>query len=312
VGEDRNIRIRQLSDNDLTAADRIFRLAFGTFLGLPDPMDFARGSGTVATRWRADPAANVCAEMDGEVVGSNFAANWGSFGFFGPLSVRPDLWEKKIAQRMLHATMTLFERWGTRHTGLFTFSDSPKHLALYQKYGFWPRFLTLVLAKPPSPEVRSDAAKFSALSADDQQSAVKECRALTNAIFDGLDLTHEIRAVADQKLGDTLLVRSGSRLIGFAVCHCGAGSEAGADATYVKFAAAASADGFARTLEACEAFARESATRRLIAGVNFAREAAFRIMAPRGFRTFIQGVAMQRPNEPGFNRTDAFVIDDWR
>ena len=31
-----------------------------------------------------------------------------------------------------------------------------------------------------------------------------------------------------------------------------------------------------------------------------------------GYRAFAQGVAMQRPHVPGFNRADAYVIDDWR
>jgi hypothetical protein len=29
-------------------------------------------------------------------------------------------------------------------------------------------------------------------------------------------------------------------------------------------------------------------------------------------RTDIQGIAMQRDNEPGYNRPDVFLIDDWR
>jgi hypothetical protein len=35
------IMIHQLRENDLAEADRIFRLAFGTFFGLSDPVSFA-------------------------------------------------------------------------------------------------------------------------------------------------------------------------------------------------------------------------------------------------------------------------------
>jgi hypothetical protein len=49
-----------------------------------------------------------------------------------------------------------------------------------------------------------------------------------------------------------------------------------------------------------------------VAGVNTAREAAYRAMQRRGFRTQFQGVAMHRPNEPGYSRPDKFVLDDWR
>ncbi len=306
------VRIRQLEQKDLADADRIFRLAFGTFIGLPDPMRFAEGSGVVTSRWKSNAEGTVCAEIDGEIVGSNFAGNWGSFGFFGPLSVRPDLWDKKIAQRMLDATMALFTKWNCRHTGLYTFSNSAKHIALYSKYGFWPRFLTSVMAKAPAAGAPDDAIRFSSLDLSARNATLNECRSLTGSIFDGLDVSIEIRALHDQGIGDTLLLRDGSKLAAFAVCHRGTGSEAGTDATYVKFAAAASTGALERLLDACEAYTAGNGTHRLIVGVNLARETAYRAAASRGFRSFILGVAMQRPNQPGFNRPDALVLDDWR
>ncbi len=48
------------------------------------------------------------------------------------------------------------------------------------------------------------------------------------------------------------------------------------------------------------------------AGVNLSRSQAYRQMLRRGFRTDIQGVAMHRPDSPGYNRPDVFVVDDWR
>jgi hypothetical protein len=30
------------------------------------------------------------------------------------------------------------------------------------------------------------------------------------------------------------------------------------------------------------------------------------------FRTIIQGVAMHRPNAPGYSRSEVYAIDDWR
>ena len=35
------VAIRPLRETELDAADRIFREAFGTFVGLPDPLRFA-------------------------------------------------------------------------------------------------------------------------------------------------------------------------------------------------------------------------------------------------------------------------------
>jgi hypothetical protein len=42
--------------------------------------------------------------------------------------------------------MDYFEKLGTKHIGLFTWAQSPKHLGLYQRFGFWPRFLTAIMA----------------------------------------------------------------------------------------------------------------------------------------------------------------------
>ena len=87
-----DVSVRPLQEGDLATADHVMRLAFGTFLGLPDPSSFLGDAGYVRTRWRANPDAAFAAEINNEVVGSNFAANWGSVGFFGPLTIRPDLW----------------------------------------------------------------------------------------------------------------------------------------------------------------------------------------------------------------------------
>jgi len=309
--------IRPMAESDLAEADRIFRLAFGTFMGMPDPMSFAGDTDFVRTRWRADPGAALAAELDGVLVGSNFATNWGSVGFFGPLSVRPDLWQQGIAKRLLEPTMDLFERWGTRHVGLYTFAESPKHVGLYQRFGFWPRFLTAIMSKRvEEPRSPSRWSKYSQVPAAERDGCLQACRALTDAVFPGLSLGQEIRSVDEQRLGDTLLLWDGPELAGLAVCHQGAGSEAGGGAAYVKFGVArsgtASRSDFGRLLEACEAWAAEVGASALVAGVNSARVDAYRAMVERGFRAQVQGVVMQRPNEPGYNRPDVYAIDDWR
>ena len=35
---------------------------------------------------------------NGKLIGSNFIANWGSVGFFGPLTIHPDYWGKGITR----------------------------------------------------------------------------------------------------------------------------------------------------------------------------------------------------------------------
>jgi hypothetical protein len=67
------------------------------------------------------------------------------------LTVRPDLWDQGVGKRLMEPIMGCFESWGNSHLGLFTFSHSPKHLELYRRYGFWPRFLTAVMRKQVAP-----------------------------------------------------------------------------------------------------------------------------------------------------------------
>lgn len=310
-----NVLTRPMREPDLEEARRIFRVAFGTFLGVPNPEAFWADREYVFTRWRSDPGAALVAEANGKLAGSNFATNWGSFGFFGPLTIRPELWNQRVGQTLLGPTMDLFGKWGVRETGLFTFAHSPKHVGLYQKFGFWPRFLTAIMSKSADRR-EAPLLKYSALREAEQNDALSASRKLTDSLYEGLDVTSEIRAVQNQRLGDTVLLWGGDSLDGFAVCHCDEGSEAGRDTCYLKFAAVRpqpSADKvFERLLDACEALAVERGLRRMEARVNLSRNQAYRQMLVRGFRTDIQGVAMHRPDSPAYNRADVFVVDDWR
>jgi GNAT superfamily N-acetyltransferase len=312
-----NISIRLLREDELPMAEHIFRLAFGTFIGLPEPTDFCGDANYVQTRSQIDPTAAFAAEVDGQLVGSNIAICWGSVGFFGPLSVHPDFWGRGVAKCLIECAIDKFSEWGTVQAGLFTFPNSPKHHALYHKFGFYPRFLTFMMVKPiESVELELPVTKYSELSLQERSHFLKECYQLTDTIYPGLDLSREILAVEAQNLGDTVLLWDDKGLAGFAVCHCGAFSEAGSDVCYVKFGAVRSGvqagELFEHLLDVCEAFGASQKMLCLRAGVNTSHDAAYSRMVDRNFRTESTGVAMHRPNDPGYNRPEVFVLDDWR
>ena len=312
------VLVRPMREGDLDKADRIMRLAFGTFLGMPDPMKFMGDADFVCTRYRADPPAALTAEVDGKMAGSNFALDWGSVGIFGPLTVHPDYWDRGVARVLLDHTMKIFEGWGTRHSGLFTFAQSTKHVHLYQKYGFWPRYLTAVMSKQVGKVENTgvEITSYSKLGPDRQREMVQDCARLAGSIIEGLDLKKEISSVENQKLGDTILLKAGGVLAAMAICHCGPGTEAGSGTCYIKFGAVRpapdSAKVFDSLLDACELYAKSRNAARLVGGANTGRHNAYRKMIDRGFRTDMQGVIMQRPNEPGYNREETYLIDDWR
>lgn len=316
--------IRPLAESDLDAVDRIVRVAFGTFLGLPDPTAFMGDANYAHTRWKADPAAALGAEHDTKLIASNFATNWGSFAFFGPLTVEPEYWNRGIAKQLLGPTIELFRCWGNRHLGLYTFPSSSKHMLLYQKFGFWPRDLVANVAKNVAPPPRAsdvvadpESRFFSEARPDEFPGLFAACREVTDANFEGLDVQREIRAVSQQRLGDTVLVWDGSKLVAFAVCHSGAGSEAGSGVCYIKFAAvrpgAGAAVNFRCLLDRVATFASVSRAQKITAGVNLARRDAFQALLNAGFRVESQGIAMESGDaSSGYNRRGTYILDDWR
>lgn len=310
--------VRPLAETDLDESDRILRLAFGTFIGLPDPMRMFGAARMAHTRWRANREGAFAVELDGRVAGCSFVAQWGSVAVFGPIAILPEFWDHGLAHHLLSATTELLSGWGTRLTGLYTFSESAKHLVLYQQFGFWPRYLTAVMAKRiagPMPVASADGT-YSALDASAKTATLEKCRELTAQIYDGLDLRVEIEAVDRQKLGDTVLLCDGRKLVGFAVCHIGAGSEAGGNSCYVKFGAVApgttAAQDFEHLLDACEALTLSRGATKITAGVNTARCEAYSIFLRRGYRIEMTGASMERGEDGGYNRSGVFLIDDWR
>jgi GNAT superfamily N-acetyltransferase len=313
-----DLTVRPLAESDLEEADRVMRVAFGTFIGMPEPERFMGDAAHVRPRWTARPEDAFAAEAQGRLVGTNFATRWGSFAFFGPLTLHPRFWDRGYARRLIEPVMERFDEWGVTHAGLFTFPNSPKHLAMYQKFGFRPRALTLLMRREVGMAIATppEGSCIGGLDPDERAVLVDGCRAITDAVYPGLDVTCEIDAVLDQGLGETVVVRDGEAVRAFAACHTGPGSEAGSGSCYVKFGAVmqgpqAGGD-FVRLLDACAAFARSRGATTMTAGVSAARTEAYETMLRRGFDVVHTGVAMHRPNEEGFCRPGMFVLDDWR
>jgi GNAT superfamily N-acetyltransferase len=309
------ITIRPLAPDDIAQADRVRRLAFGTYFQLPDPLQFGSDGSLLLSRARTYPDGGVVAVAEGRIIGLGFASELGSFGMLGPVAVLPDFWRQGVARLLVAASVDIIDRWHCRLAGLFTFPQSAQHLRLYQDFGFWPRHMTPVMAKPVA--AREPVAGTILLGASaDRAALTARCGALADAIFPGLDLAREMAMVLDNGLGDVIALVEGSSVAGFAICHTGAGSECGSAACYVKFAfarqGATSADRLERLIHACENFAAGRGVQNLIAGVSTGRHFAYRMLVRMGFRTQVTGIQMHRPWLEAYDRPDVFVLDDWR
>ena len=303
-----------MAESDLDAVDRINRLAFGTFFGLPDPPKFRGDGDGVRTRFRAGTATGVVAEENGVVVGAGMGSVWGSFAVLGPVMVEVARWGGGIAHALTPKLVEHLAARGPDLIGLFTHAQSASHIRLYEGVGFHLQtihsYMAKAVATPTAP-----AARQHALYSEAGEGALAACRAITDAAYPGLDVSGEIEAVRKFKLGDTVLLKRDGAIAGFAVCHSGKGSECGTGAILAKLAFVrpgtdAAAD-LRALLQGVEALGARLGATRLVACTNAAR-GAYGVLKDCGFRAFMNGIAMMQRNDLGFNRPDVFALDDWR
>lgn len=312
-----NILVRPLTAADLPAAGHINRAAFSRFFGIPDPATFRVGADVIGPRWRLWPEAGLALDLDGALAAVALMMRWGSVAVLGPVTVAPEHWGKGLARALMPKLIELVDRGRFTLTGLFTHPQSPKHIRLYESYGFRMQRITAVMAKPvAAAAMPGGVVPFSAIGREDQARTLRDGCDLTSSLFPGLDLAAEITDIADYKLGETFLFLGDRLLDGIVMCHAGPGSEASEGQVLVKFAAARGGDGaaerFRRLLAACDAYAASRGAAQIVAGTNTGRTEAYELMQRAGYRTTMNGIAMTRPGADGYNRRGVFAIDDWR
>ena len=311
-----SISIRPLNERDLPEASTILRRAFATHFGMP-PDAFWTDRDFVTGRWMTDPSLAFGAWIEDRLVGSSLGAAWGSLGVFGPISTHPDTWNRGAARHLIPPVLERLKVLGARHIGLFTFAESTKHIALYQKFGFWPRFLTATMIRPvESDEPPEYSTRYSSIATGDQAHWLDSCRALTAGVRDGLNLTAEIRTAHSHGHGDTVFLTDGSRVYAVALCEYGRKSPAGAGSCLIRFAAVRSDSEneirFGQLLTACASLATNEGLKQVVACVNASRPAAYRHLLSMGFRVQRHGVAMHCPNDDAYNQTASYILDDLR
>jgi N-acetylglutamate synthase-like GNAT family acetyltransferase len=299
--------------DEVGAADRVTRLAFGTKFGLEDPLQAFGDSAYVRPRFLAQPEGSLVARRGDDLVGLAQVTRWGCFAFLGPVAVDPAAWDLRVGRRLVAAAMEIVDGWGVEACALFTFADSPKHLALYQGAGFWPQRPTVLTSRPTSPGGAVAASRLT--SSSDPESLLERARALAHSVMPGYDPTPELRAVIAQSLGEALIVERDGRAVALAAVHLGAG-EATSEVAFVKVAVAApgepAGEHLGALLDSVEALAAERGLARVTVGVNTARTDAYRHLLSRGYRVEGLGLSMVRPDVAALNRPDALVLDDLR
>lgn len=207
--------------DDIPALNEVFSDAF-TERYRRDGMAGVRVPALNPAIWRfaiedADQGAMLWRDANGAVVAFNIAHRSGAEGWMGPLAVRPDAQARGLGQLMVRTGVTWLESQGARVIGLETMPRTADNIGFYSRLGFLPGRLTVTFTV--ESEGGAPVERIGRHDAAGQDHLVAECAALANEVLAGYDYTREIQLTAALDLGDTLILRAGKRLAGFAICH---------------------------------------------------------------------------------------------
>jgi N-acetylglutamate synthase-like GNAT family acetyltransferase len=267
----------------------------------------------------------VAEEGDGKIVGAAIAVMWGTVGIVGPIAVLTNYQNQDIGQQLLAASQEFFDENKATLQGVATYPYSPKHLVLYQKFGYKPKGLVVVTAKhldrkeAPAARIAKPGLavrRYSSLEEAKKKPAMQKIRRITNAIWRGMDLAKEVEIVDGLALGDTLLLDKGREVIGFAICHMPPNSEAPHGAAYVKFLAIDSRESkpehLHALLAAVEDMAAAAQLQQVVAPVYTYYWTAYQTLLERGYHVDFTMVRMKRGKQEDYERAADLVLDDWR
>jgi len=173
--------------------------------------------------WRytiEDAAAGALLWRDdrGAIAAFNIVHRSGTEGWMGPLAVRSDCQGVGNGKVVVQAGTAWLRSVGCGVIGLETMPRTMDNIGFYARLGFVPGRLTTTLTVDAARAAKP-ASLLSTLGPADRAAAVGECAALVAGVLPGYDFTREIELTAQFGLGDTLLLREGSALVGFALCH---------------------------------------------------------------------------------------------
>src|SRR5207302_3855665 len=226
----------------------------------------------------------------------------------------PNNQSQNTGQQLLTACKGCFDESKAPLQGVATYPYSPKHLGLYQKFGYRPKGLVVVTGKPMDRREIVQATRpakpglgvrrYSSLEEAKKKAAMQRVRRITNALYRGMDVGKEVEIVDGLALGDTLLLEKGRELIGFAVVHMPPNSEAPHGAAYVKFLAIDSRhrkpEHLQLLLAAAEEMAAAAQLGQVVAPAYTYYWTAYQVLLERGYHVDFTMVRMKRGKQEDY------------
>ena len=172
-------------------------------------------------RYAVDDAAGGAFLWRGErdeIIAFNLAHRSGTEGWMGPLAVRPDAQGGGLGKEIVRTGVEWLRNSGATVIGLETMPRTMDNIGFYSRLGFLPGRLTLTLTLDAAPSDRPGV-MLSRLPDVERHDCLHACARLLANEVPGYDFTREIEITERLTLGDTLLLRDDSGLLGYALCH---------------------------------------------------------------------------------------------
>ncbi len=166
----------------------------------------------------AQGGAMLWRDERGAIAAFNISHRSGVEGWMGPLAVRDDCQGAGHGKTLVTSGISWLQRAGCRVIGLETMPRTMDNIGFYAGLGFVPARLTVTLTLDAehaagAPEL------LSSCSSSARADLIRECAALVSGVLPGYDYTREIELTHELALGDTLVLRTGGSVAGFALCH---------------------------------------------------------------------------------------------
>jgi hypothetical protein len=136
----------------------------------------------------------------------------------GPLAVRMEHQGSGLGKEIVERGVSWLEREGARVIGLETMPRTMDNIGFYSRLGFAPGRLTITLTLDATSADRGPEL-LGRMSMRDRDDHLVAARGLVQRLLPGYDFTRELELTDSLALGDTVLLRRGGSLAGFALCH---------------------------------------------------------------------------------------------
>jgi len=166
----------------------------------------------------AAAGAMVWRDARGEIAAFNMVHRSGIEGWMGPLAVRTEYQGSGVGKQIVDRGIGWLKQEGATVIGLETMPRTMDNIGFYSSLGFAPGRLTITLTLDAGNADRAPEL-LGRLSARDREDALAGAHALVQRLAPGYDFTRELELTDALALGDTVLLRDGGRVVGFALCH---------------------------------------------------------------------------------------------